>query len=1557
MTQLLLNQSAPIHSLSGGSFANTQAGNSLMNIFAKGAGNSVHINQTDPFAMRPVSRFEVPDTAQVINLGDMVQFYMQTDTGEPFWTQSILPLVDYGWAVRIFKYGKWIFPQMSLRPSAETAPPRMLESYQMSAITQMEHFNIGQHMSKEYMKTEKGQLNQILNLKQMALSVQESMNLRIQMALLTSNRRTREFLEATGTYRPNDVKQAIMKEINRFCMIQKDEFGIECLTTQLSEEVNRNRGMANTWILTKKLNFLTLTKDHRTIYSIGGPDAVATVKDPNRSIMPSGTPIYYTMSYPERFGADTTPWQSNVQIGSYAWAGEIPNLNSGEYNEAYLRAYTTKCLSVWIYDQEKDSIVEMKADHMLYHSNLFERDGTLKALPENSEDPNHYIDAQEDFGMYDAKTIQKPEYHPNLGSINPASLENTRTLSSGNSSSSQQHLKRRSTPRGYGRQAVLTGKRPLSYIGHLDQKHFDWKEYTSAGYQIMFHLAKSMGMDPTELTAQYNAGMDLYKDLCQRKIDLKSLDSVFRETVKQNFLWQHGAKVDEIELRNEYVSTNGDDYKPASVNAAKSRFTQKYGDTSVAPSVRLVDVIAGFAALVANPVSEIKKSVENMDDDIAIRAYADDVKETTSTDNTEAQNQKAAIEKRLDDALKAWVPLYMLSKYLKKLKEQGGTTKGYKYNGTQTDEVIWNDIKGSCLSEEYNNGLYELKDLPGNTFLPLPRAQENFSLAGYASFDGLKELAKLYSHKDDAMSRLYNQDKLRTAHNFVNLIHKFSEVLFRLLPECELFTEDSIQRVHSRDKSKDSVVAERLLGMVGIPIWVNLKYAQEFIMSKSRAKDHKTKTPTTVTFAKNGIEVGPFKELILAVYRRYMGEPLGQLSSSLKYLTDEEAQKDKTTPNTKVINDLLTYVINPVSDVTSFEGYATGDEIRKDDDNSDTFFNLVGSNKGDQTKIAAVIFGSTAKYIYTRLVVEVANAILSNTGISMTTAKDLIEKLAADVIKSKKPKLSELIGALRAFIVEIYGGPKSKKSSSTLPKHAAGWVRQLDELSGKTKLEDILLKDEMGLSVDKTTKQNGLGDVYLKIANNLKVNIPIDGGGKSQSMIGGRVTREERRTTPKPHDDLSFFRTSLTFSPEQVEEIMSIKTTDADKWKGIFDIRVSDPSNFSHYLSDHHFKAMLQAIKTANEAYEVDSIKKFSNVRQLPDSLEDIGNVDLTHSPLVKRGWIIPLLKQDKRGERIFISNKATGNSAEERQHNANAFGILLANVTENMQNITYSVSQSCSRGLQRMAAIAYMVSPFKYNTLKSLLDNNLRFPISFVLFRPHMNYTTESGAYLAPGLETLGFTSVAGLDYDSGSNVMNKEWNAHLTLWFAPVVMHPENCYIQNNLALVNFGTGGGSKYYTPATYNSSKPGFRIFKDDYPSVMVVPLPKNEMITDEIISVTGRIPQYSSPAIRHDGKSYDTSYSTSARANHVWRWNKAEREGFVSTLGPDGIYPLNNVICCRGTAFYWNPHKGGSGSLGYWCPNRGHMGPEEGHGCKKLRQGELVKWPKFEHHLKFDLVA
>lgn len=1536
-----------------------------MNYFAQGAGNAIHLKQADPFAGRPVGRFEVPDTAQVVDLGDMVHFVAQTDTQEPFWTQTVLPLVDYGWATRVFSFGKWVFPQMNLRPSAETGPPRFLESYQMKAVTQMEHFNIGQHMSKEYAMTERGKLNQILNLKQMAISVQEGMNLRIQSELLNCNRRTRQFLEETGNYQPVDIKEGIQKEITRFCMLQKEDFGIEALTTELNEEVSRNGGIANTWIMTKRINFYTLTKDHRTIYNVGGPDAVSTLRDPNRSLMTGSTPIIYSKTYPERFGAELGPWHKDVQIGGYAWAGEIPNLNSGDYDETYLKAYTTKCLSVWIYDQEKDSIVEMKATEMLYYCNLFEKDGSIKVLPPTSNDPNYFTDVREDFGIYDVSTTLRPNYHPHLGKINPASLE-------GNPSNTGRNANRAPGNGKKGHRGTLPNKAPLKHIGHMDQKYFTATDYCSAGYQLMLRLSASMGVSVDDITAQYNAGMSLYKELCQRKVSLDVLNTTLKDVVIKNFLLEHETKVKKLDRYT--VSDAFADYNKLKQVQVIPGLTTLVGphagasgdaQTRASPFNNFNDAKAVFDRAIKRPVSELKEVVKDFKELPEIKAYVGG-----NLESNEAHKS----------ALDAFAAYSAVVNYLTEVDDavENKAKEVFAYKDAKTGDKIWEDIVGSCTSEEYMNGLRELKDPVGRTMLPVPDGSGKISLAGYASFDGLKEMARLYNTREENGIKSYNLDQLRTANHFVNLIKKFSQSLFQILPECELFTDESIESVHSRDKSKEAVVAEKLLGMVGLPVWMNLKHAQTFIMSKDRGDAPNAQKPKKVSFGASGdaAEIKNMVELFRAVYNRYMGEPLLEIKQKLVELERYVDQNSSQKSTLDDIKNALGKIINPftmvdgttdIAQILAASGSLTLNAAKVD---SSTFFQLNGRTAGTPdtvvddvplNRVYAAMFGSYQKYLYTRTVVEVANAILTLS--NLNAIKEGLKSLKDEVFDLPMAKtIGDRIDALKDLIDAVFGKKSStgKSSALKLPAYATNWKKTLNAMANDDKKDTPLLLTDMNLNLSGTTGLNNsaITDMLPDIAKNLKVNIPAFDGAISQAIIGAKATRQRIRPVGKPmmltdEKMSSFYRTSLTFSVEQVKELLAIPTQDP-LWENIFDLRVSDPSNFRHYLSRHHVQDMLKAIDEANKSFEPESIARYQSIRQLPDIFHDGDGTESAHSPLVSNGWSIPLLYQENKGTRVFLGTKPEGRSAEDRQHNANAYGVNVKDVTTNMRDLAYKISQQCSRGgIQLMAAIAYLVSPFKYKTLNSLLVHNIKFPIAFLLVRPHMNYVTETGAYLAPGLQTLGFTSVAGLDYVAGSNVLNKEWNAHLSMWFAPVVMHPENCYIQHNLAILYFGTGGGSKYYTPEKYNSTRPGHRTYKENYPSVMVIPLPKSEMVTADVISVTGRLPQSSSKAIRHDGNSYATHFSTAARANLTWKWNDAEVNGFESTLGPDGMTPKKNVVCPRGSAWYFNPFKDRGDPIGFWCPNQGHFGPEEGHGCKRVRQGGIAKWPKFNYQDKY----
>lgn len=261
-------------------------------------------------------------------------------------------------------------------------------------------------------------------------------------------------------------------------------------------------------------------------------------------------------------------------------------------------------------------------------------------------------------------------------------------------------------------------------------------------------------------------------------------------------------------------------------------------------------------------------------------------------------------------------------------------------------------------------------------------------------------------------------------------------------------------------------------------------------------------------------------------------------------------------------------------------------------------------------------------------------------------------------------------------------------------------------------------------------------------------------------------------------------------------------------------------------------------------------------------------------------------------------------------------------------------------------AIICLLAFTTKFNKTNSagLIKMGITYPVDFIIFRLWSNYTANIMFLLKPGIEHLGFVALTAADHRSGQTPMDKTGMFNSSVWAGGIVTKPENTMTIHNAAIISFGHGGGSGYFSleeaqnvDVRANNERPDAG---KSSKSLLVSAIPKGSCPNRNMISATGYLPEgdYESSGLqmsKHEasaGKHYPTC-SFYANQWGLGRYGSSAKT-FAESLGPDGTTLTTNVVAYKGTTRYFNPFNN---SYNVMTLNTGHFGINEGPGCRESR--------------------
>jgi hypothetical protein len=274
-------------------------------------------------------------------------------------------------------------------------------------------------------------------------------------------------------------------------------------------------------------------------------------------------------------------------------------------------------------------------------------------------------------------------------------------------------------------------------------------------------------------------------------------------------------------------------------------------------------------------------------------------------------------------------------------------------------------------------------------------------------------------------------------------------------------------------------------------------------------------------------------------------------------------------------------------------------------------------------------------------------------------------------------------------------------------------------------------------------------------------------------------------------------------------------------------------------------------------------------------------------------------------------------------------------------------IENSTESTLCKIFAYMLLFTPINKTTLSNFIDNNLIFPIGFLIFRPHQRYHMAMAIKVKAGTE-MGATYHNPLlrDYQEEDTAMTKRRFGHWSWHSKAVVVDPSKVFPVYDIFCQATLGGAGTEWFTADDVDTYQPDIFQFSGKDIFAIAVPYETYKTKMANCIDASGSFDHYQIGHSGYSKKARPLHYSTAAFYNSYWNWRHAYERG--SQPIEDDHHPLadgqnrssllpKNTTMWVGSTWHWN-------NKFVLTFGKGHFGAHAYTGSQAQRNGQFQKW-------------
>ncbi len=225
--------------------------------------------------------------------------------------------------------------------------------------------------------------------------------------------------------------------------------------------------------------------------------------------------------------------------------------------------------------------------------------------------------------------------------------------------------------------------------------------------------------------------------------------------------------------------------------------------------------------------------------------------------------------------------------------------------------------------------------------------------------------------------------------------------------------------------------------------------------------------------------------------------------------------------------------------------------------------------------------------------------------------------------------------------------------------------------------------------------------------------------------------------------------------------------------------------------------------------------------------------------------------------------------------------------------------------------------------------SNAVRHPVDYILFTPHMRWTTGGVAMLTSGAQT-GVLLYNNPNFQPGTDPNIKVSMAHFTVNLKALVLRPESVAFAPGVFPVSYEGGANANYFDPLNeehvreYHQLNPGNR-------DIFVVPVPMNWRPSSSVMDITGK---FDLSSVDDNGATHHPLGGILAQHWNFRSPNSAQQAGACQ----DAIQSRLNTVCLQGWSRFSQVGPDGNRTFGE-VQSKSVRGPFTYSGAAKVRRG------------------
>lgn len=288
-------------------------------------------------------------------------------------------------------------------------------------------------------------------------------------------------------------------------------------------------------------------------------------------------------------------------------------------------------------------------------------------------------------------------------------------------------------------------------------------------------------------------------------------------------------------------------------------------------------------------------------------------------------------------------------------------------------------------------------------------------------------------------------------------------------------------------------------------------------------------------------------------------------------------------------------------------------------------------------------------------------------------------------------------------------------------------------------------------------------------------------------------------------------------------------------------------------------------------------------------------------------------------------------------KHTSEQDDIDKAMITEELKRKFRELSNTFT-GVPLAFSLVYMMNPVNARNCRALIHSNIRFPWSFIISRPHIEYAGLSIIKCKAGCGRTYYGNVEALV--SEDNIIGIEKTS--VWWYSGgIVTDEEDVVVIPNVFINRYIGGGGVDWVDEEVYDPANGIYRSERGE--SMFSMLIPDHEKLANYLtLSGTSTLTNGAGGNDQRLKKTRDSYWSTAPWYNAYWgwadlEWNRRDEEAFLNS---DATYYSeflkNNQVTCKSAVIY--PNEKGEYSESTKTQQTGHWKTVRA-GCMGSRLG------------------